>query len=62
VICKFSANSASERIIKISQYLTKIWTKVGWHVFLWFTVYILTARQWSRQAQFCTTNTEKVPI
>jgi len=31
-------------VIKIGQYLAKIWTKVQWHVFLRLTVYILTVR------------------
>jgi len=31
--CKVSAECASERILKIGQKLTKIWTKVKWHVF-----------------------------
>jgi len=32
--CKFSTQYAGERILKICQYLVKIWTKVWWHVLL----------------------------
>ena len=34
MIITLSQECASERILKIGQYLAKIWTKVKWHAFL----------------------------
>ena len=35
-----SIKCASEKILKIGQYLTKIWTITKWNVFFWDTLYI----------------------
>jgi len=31
--CKFTADSNSEKIVKIGQHFTKLWTNIVWHVF-----------------------------
>jgi len=36
---KFLTESTGEKIVKIGQYLTKIWTKYNSLVFFWVTLY-----------------------
>jgi len=39
--CKFLGEYNDERILKIGQHLSELWTNVSCHSFFWFTVYNL---------------------
>jgi len=45
---KFLTESTGEKIVKIGQYLTKIWTKYDSLVFFWATLYVRSAEFWAR--------------
>ena len=32
--CKFTAESNSERILKIGRHFSKLWTNIEWHIFM----------------------------